>query len=236
MKTILAFETSSPILSVALGTPKGKAQEIRAPGKLQHSENLIPLMDRLLKREKLSLRQIDGFALTQGPGSFTGLRIGFSFLKGLLTAEKRPCYGALSLDMIAANFRLPAGSRLGVLVDARRERIYARFYERHGEDWRAERGMELLSLSELEKKISDGTHLAGDALLRYRKPLEATWGKQIHFLDDRLSYPRAITLVQWFQSRDSRLFPFKRPRDFLPLYSRAPEAEEKRREQIVHAA
>ena len=85
-KIILAFETSSPYLSVALGFG-GKIRELCSKSPLKHSENLIGLMDQLLKAERLTLEKIDAFAIDQGPGSFTGLRIGFSFLKGLLAVR-----------------------------------------------------------------------------------------------------------------------------------------------------
>lgn len=220
MKTILAIETSSPVLSVALGTREGKVREIRSRGVLRHSENLIPFMDRLLRKEKLSLPQIDAFAIDRGPGSFTGLRIGLSLLKGFLAAEKRPCYGALSLDMIASNIRLPEESRLGVLVDARRDALYARFYRRQRGEWNAEGKPELLSFRELTARLREGTRLVGDALIRYRDQLEGT-----------LSFPQAATLVRWFQARDRRLVPLKTPQDFLPLYFRMPEAEEKKKRE-----
>jgi tRNA threonylcarbamoyl adenosine modification protein YeaZ len=229
MRTILAFETSSPILSVALGTQGGELKEVRSQGLFQHSENLIPLIDRLLKKENLSLGEIDAFAIDRGPGSFTGLRIGFSLLKGFLAIQKRPCFGALSLDMMAAKVPLRDDSRLGVITDARREAIYARFYRSRRGEWMAERKLELLSLPQLKVRIPEGTYLVGDAVERYREALEEAFGKRIHFLSPDFHFPSAATLVQWFQAQDSRLSPLKGPRDFLPLYFRASEAEEKRR-------
>ena len=216
MKTILALETSTRVLSVALGTPSGKIREARSPSPLQHSENLIPLMDRLLKEERLSLDQIDAFAIDRGPGSFTGLRIGFSLLKGFLAALKRPCYGALSLDMMAA--KVPPGSRLGVLIDARREKIYSRFYRFQKGKWMPERKLELLSMAALISRISKGTVLAGDLSTPDSKELKI-----------QPAFPSARTLVEWFQTKNPSLLPLRAPQDFIPLYFRTSEAEEKRR-------
>lgn len=230
MKTILAFETSGPILSVALGTRDGRVREARASGRLQHSENLILLMERLLKKERLGLDGIDAFAINRGPGSFTGLRIGFSFLKGFLAVRKRPCYGAFSLDMIAAAVGFAKGSRLGVLVDARRDRIYARFYHPRKGEWAAEGKLELLTLPELKRRISEETTLVGDALVRYGEDLRETFSKKVRFLKEDAYFPTAGTLVRWFQAQDPRLRPLRSVRDFLPLYFRSSEAEEKRKE------
>ena len=240
MKTILAFETSSPILSVALGTREGKIKGIRSRGHLRHAEDLIPLADRLLKKEKLSIREIDTFAIDRGPGSFTGLRIGFSFLKGFLTARKRPCYGALSLDMIAARIPGEEGLRLGVLVDARRERIYARFYRFDRGQWQPERvGVGLVLYEQLKSHLSKETLLVGDALERYGEILKKEAGKKVRFVNagaayDRMPLPSASTLVEWFHSKNPRLALLRNPQDLIPLYFRSSEAEENRSRAKKH--
>ena len=227
MKTILAFETSCPYLSIALGNREGKIRELRTHKKLMHSENLIPLVHQLLKKEKINLDEIDAFAIDQGPGSFTGLRIGFSFLKGLLAAKKKPCYGGLSLDIIASKTPTARGSRLGVLIDARRDAIYSRFYHCRKGEWAAEGKLELVSLRELKEKTQPPVILAGDALVRYRAGLEE-FDHRIHFINPEHSFPQAAVLVKWFQAKDRRLSPLKQSGDRVPLYFRATGAEENR--------
>ena len=235
-RTLLAFETSCPYLSVALGTREGKIKELRSKAPLKHSENFISLMDRLLRTEKIPLEKIDAFAVDRGPGSFTGLRIGLSFLQGFMAVKKKPCYGALSLDMISAGIPPQENSRLGVLVDARRETLYSRFYLYQKGKWRAEGKLEILSLGALKSRIREGTILTGDALMRYRHPLEEAFEKKVRFLPAQFWYPSAATLVKRFQAGDTGLEPLKTPRDFLPLYLRASEAEERRRTLVTHGA
>ena len=220
MKTILAFETSTGFLSVALGNEKGKISEAFSKRPLRHSENLIPLLDKLLKKERLALSEIDAFAIDRGPGSFTGLRIGFSLLKGFLAVRKRPCYGALSLDMMTAKVRLAEGSRLAVVVDARRDLIYSRFYRARRREWVSERKLELLSLSQLSSRLSKETLLVGESLARYTSEIEV-----------RPAFPCARTLVDWFHEKNPRLTRLEAPRDFVPLYFRASEAEERKRKK-----
>jgi len=234
VKTVLALETSSAVLGVALGTGEGKVKELCSRGPLQHSENLIPLIDRLLQREKLRLDDVDAFAIDRGPGSFTGLRIGFSLLKGFMALRKRPCYGALSLDIMTSKIELPEGARLGVVVDARREAVYSRFYRFSQGKGVAEGELELLSLSGLRARVREGTHLVGDVLIRYRRELAETFGNRIHFLPEAASFPSAATLVKWFQAKDERLSLLKGPQDFVPLYFRSSEAEEKRKAFLSH--
>lgn len=234
MKTILAFETSHPALSVALGTADGRVRELGTGVRFQHSEHLISLIRRLLRKNRLRFEQIDALALDRGPGSFTGLRIGFSLLKGFLAGRKRPCYGALSLDMIAGKLLRPEGSRLGVLVDARRERIYTRFYSRRNHTWRPEKRAELLSLPELSRRLTAGAVLTGDALARYGEALRKAVPFPLVFLEGPRTAPSAKTLVEWFQKKDPRLVRLNTSRDFLPLYFRASEAEEKKKEAAKH--
>ena len=69
----------------------------------------------------------------------------------------------------------------------------------------------------------------GDALIRYQAELAETFGNRIHFPAEEASSPSARTLVKWFQAQDERLSLLKRPQDFVPLYFRSSEAEEKRR-------
>ena len=234
MKTVLAFETSTPVLNLALGTPDGKIWKVAAAGAFGHSENLIPLMERLLKEARLSFAKVDAFVIDRGPGSFTGLRIGFSLLKGFLAVRKRPCYGALSLDMMAEKISLPEGSRLGILMDARRGKIYSRFFKRRKGRWAAEQKTKVLTVDELIPRITRETCLAGDGLARYAGRLSVrSVSPSALRLCSGLSLPRpsAETLVEWFQKKDPRLAPLKTPQDFVPLYFRASEAEEKRRAQ-----
>ncbi len=102
---LLAIETSSPVLSVAIQKAGGKIRQATVKGYMKHAEHLLPLIDRLLRQEKLKIGDIDAFLISRGPGSFTGLRIGFATLLGFLATQPKPCYGAYSLDVIAAALR-----------------------------------------------------------------------------------------------------------------------------------
>jgi tRNA threonylcarbamoyladenosine biosynthesis protein TsaB len=228
MKNILAIEASSAVLSVALKKGKESISETKLVGFLKHAENLVLMIDDLLRKEKLSIGAIDVFLIGRGPGSFTGLRIAFATLKGFLALKKKPCFGALSLDMIAENIQLPEGSRLAVCLDARREKIYARFYQLKKGVWLPKKQPRVLSFSELISELPSDIHLAGDALTRYGKDLENHRDKKkIHFLPESAWHPRARTLIHWFETKDKKLKILTKPRDFLPLYFRLPEASAK---------
>jgi len=125
---ILALETSSPVLSVAVRREGGEIREKCLQGFLQHAENLLPLIDELLKSDGLTTADLGAILIGRGPGSFTGLRIGYATLKALLVRRKIPCFGALSLDLIAWNKFPKEGERLAVCLDAHRGEFYTRLY------------------------------------------------------------------------------------------------------------
>lgn len=234
MSLILAIETSSPLLSVALKNRKGAIHEKSLEGYFKHGENLIPFIDQILKKNRLKIGAVDFFLIGRGPGSFTGLRVGFATLKGFLAARPTPCYGALSLDIIAQGIDLPDGVSLCVCLDARREKIYARFYERQKGIWKAKTKPGVLSVEELLSLSPAKIHFAGDALIPYADMIKMKAAKRkIHFLPRRLWYPTASHLIELFEA-DSAVQKLAKPKDFEPLYFRLPEAEEKRKTQ--HAA
>lgn len=108
---VLALETSAKSVSVAV-TEDGKvlASSYQNIG-LTHSVTLMPLLDGMLKNAGLTLKDMDLLAVAAGPGSFTGLRIGVSALKGLAWAEDKPCCGVSTII-----FRIPRPSFLKYTV------------------------------------------------------------------------------------------------------------------------
>ncbi len=94
---------------------------------LTHSESLLPMVDSCLHMAKLSLSDIDYIAITAGPGSFTGVRIGVAAVKGLSfsTGGRIPCIPLSTLLCLARNLEgLPEGTVVCPLMDARREQFY----------------------------------------------------------------------------------------------------------------
>lgn len=230
---LLAFDTSSSVLSVALKTGKYPVQEARLSGFLQHAENLLPLVDRLLKKQKTSLNKIDRFLIGRGPGSFTGLRVSFATLKGFLTVQPKPCDGGLSVDMIAENADLPEKALLAVCLDAGRQRIFYRLYQRSRKAWRSRGKIEILSVAETAAKLPDQVFVTGDALRRYGTMLqEEASGKKLSLLGEDLWFPRATTLIEWALQGSKNLKELETPRDFIPYYFRLSEPEERKK----HAA
>ncbi len=100
-KPVLSIETATPICSVALRLPDGRVDEMRAEGKGVHSEQTFVFTDRLLAREKLAVNDLGAVIVSAGPGSYTGLRVASSAVKGLLFQTDVPLYACRTLGAIA---------------------------------------------------------------------------------------------------------------------------------------
>ena len=92
--------------------------------KMAHSSLLIPMIDRILKKARLKIKDIDCFAVSIGPGSFTGLRIGATVVKGLAYALKKRIIAVPTLDVIAYN-ALDTKGVICPVLDARKSKVYA---------------------------------------------------------------------------------------------------------------
>jgi len=233
MSNILALESSSPVLSVAIQKGRLKPLETRVGGVLRHAECLLPAADRLLKRLKLKPADIHVCLLGVGPGSFTGLRVGFATVKGILRVKKIPCYGGLSLDLIAENAALPEKSSLAVCLDGGREKTFVRFYVRAKGAWKPKGRVQVLSSAELAAALEPGAYVSGDALRRYGETLRAAAPEKNWIaLPEKDWYPKAGTLLRWFREKKPALIVLKKPADFVPKYFRLSEPEERKK----HAA
>ncbi len=214
---LLAIETSGPFLSVAIKKSGARLRHAAVQGHMKHAESLLPVIDRLLKKERLKIQDIDAYLISRGPGSFTGLRIGFATLKGFLATRPKPCYGALSLDVIAAGIKAPEPSNLTVCVDARRGKLYTRSYRYLRKKWVPCGPCRVVPISEVAA-IAKGSWIVGDGLAKIGS---AAPGSQDHGI------PKASTLIELFEAKDPILKALKRPKDLLPVYLRRSEPEEK---------
>ncbi|MGE5127094.1 MAG: tRNA (adenosine(37)-N6)-threonylcarbamoyltransferase complex dimerization subunit type 1 TsaB [Betaproteobacteria bacterium] len=128
---VLAVDTTTPRGSVAVVSEGGVLGEARVATAEGHSRWLLLAADALLRGLGLEASAIDAFAVTTGPGSFTGLRIGLASVQGLALACGRPCVGLSALDVLA----LAAAGRGGAIValmDAFRGEVYAGVYDGGG--------------------------------------------------------------------------------------------------------
>ena len=222
---VLAVDTSSRILSVAIAKGDDAVFEANLAGTPRHSEQLIDLIDQGLRTLRLKKDDLDEFLWGLGPGSFTGLRIGLSVLKGFHLGFGRRAFGTSSLDLIALGTGVGTGD-LAVCVDARREHIYTAVYRFQSGGVRKILRDTLLSFDELIARIHSKMVLTGDALSPYGSAIQKQMGRKALFLNPSFWYPRAISLIRLRKERSDWLFPLSL-RTMVPRYLRCSEAEEK---------
>ena len=128
MARILSLETSTSICSVAIHE-RGEllaVSEIKEPG--AHAEKLLDLVDAAMKQAELRLSDLDAVAVSQGPGSYTGLRIGVSTAKGIAYALEIPLIGINTLQAMAASQQIISGEFVVAVLDARRKEVYTQTF------------------------------------------------------------------------------------------------------------
>lgn len=230
METILALETSSAVLSLTVQNSKGKRYSKSFKGPHNHAEKIVPFIDGLFKKAGTSLKETSTFLTGRGPGSFTGLRVGFATLKGFLALEKVPCYGVLSLDIIAENKnfkKLKEGETLAVALDAFRQKIYLRVYEMRKKEWLPRGGVQTLTFEETLQALPEKTLVTGNALAKYGKEFKERGGvKKLKFAPEKLWHPESSALVDLFNKKDPKVEKVSE-QELLPLYFRLSEAEER---------
>ena len=172
---ILAFETSAKAASVAL-TENGKllGESYQNTG-LTHSQTLMVMAEDLLKQCGKAVSDLTAVAVADGPGSFTGVRIGVAAAKGLAWGACLPCYGVSTLEAMAVSLGIFQGY-VCACMDARRSQVYnALFYVNQGQMERvsADRAIALSELSEELKALEGPIFLVGDGSVLTHKTLSA---------------------------------------------------------------
>lgn len=123
----LAIDTTSGTASCAL-TRDGRLLGVSTvDGILTHSETMLPMIEQMLKNLSLTVGDVDIFAVTEGPGSFTGVRIGVATMKGLAFGSGKPCVGVSTLEALAENLEGFDGLIVPVM-DARRQQVYTSIF------------------------------------------------------------------------------------------------------------
>jgi len=160
MKKILAIETATPVCSVALQTADGRIKEKRIEGKGVHSEYTVQFIGELLERAGLSVEDLDAVYFSNGPGSYTGLRIGAALLKGLLFSKDVPLFlfPTLLSFMVGQAGNSEMDRHFHAVIDARRNHLY---YQRMNSDFSSVTESQILELEDVSGKIKEGDLVIG---------------------------------------------------------------------------
>lgn len=151
---ILSMDSSAAVASVALCEDGRLLAEYTVNNGNTHSETLLPMAENVLKAFSLTPDDIDIFAVSNGPGSFTGVRIGVATLKGLAFASNKPCVGVSTLNALAYNL-LSVRGIICPVMNARRGQVYTAVFRSDGSTLERLLPDSAMSIEELDKLLSE---------------------------------------------------------------------------------
>lgn len=221
---ILAVDTSTFTGSVALVDGQGVAAEWTLRSSRTHNRRLLGTVDAILKEAGWTLEAVGGFAVTSGPGSFTGLRIGLTTVKTLAWITAKPFAAVCSLEALAAPLAF-SSMPVCALLDARKQEIYGAVYQPDGKGRLVLRGdLLLLPPERLTDHIQTPTLFCGDGWLLYRDLLAERLGPRAVGASAPFHEIRAGFVGEQARRRFSRQGA-DNPLTSAPLYVRPSEAE-----------
>lgn len=223
---ILAIDSSGLVASVAVVTDEDVIAEYTFNYKKTHSITLMPMVEEIIKKLELDLNEIDGIAVSAGPGSFTGLRIGASTGKGLGLALKKPMICIPSLDALAFNL-FKTDSLICPIMDARRNQVYTGIYEFIGDEFitiKSQIAVEINEIADEINQLNKSVIFLGDGVPVYKDILRELLKVPFYFAPVHVSKQRAGAVgalgIEYMKkgivvSAD----------EFEPIYLRASQAE-----------
>ncbi len=225
---ILAIDTTAKTSSVSIVTEQKILAEYSVNLNLTHSQTIMPMCQNLLSCCQISLQDIDYFAVSSGPGSFTGLRIGLSAVKGMAYALQKPCIAVSTLDALAQNEPSFLGTICAVM-DARCQQVYSACYQNDGYQMQkqtADRAILLDELLEELKSLQQPILLVGDgAELCYTQFQSALPNLFLSSEQNRFQRASSVGLLAVKKAQQGELLS---AHEIIPQYLRLPQAERER--------
>ena len=225
--SILSIDTSSQVSSVAVLSAERVAAEICMQGALTHSETLMPHIETALRMARVEKSELEGIAVSIGPGSFTGLRIGLASAKMMAYALHIPLIAVPTLEALAHHY-ICEGVRLVPMMDAQKGNVYAQEFS-----WRAdgdalilqeERSLAIMPLTEVIAGLAETEQsvlLLGDAM---QKKTTLALPANVRLAPIHARMPRAACVGLAALTRLAR-GEMDDPVTVVPLYLRRSEAE-----------
>lgn len=220
---ILAVDTTSHGCSVAVVADDSILSECHLQKRETHSKHLMSTIDSVLQDSGLTIYEIDGFAVAKGPGSFTGLRIGISTVKGLAAATGKPVTGVSSLEALA--YGVPVcDEKICTIIDARKQEVYSSSFRYV--DGRIVRLAEEVAVSPLTlaESLDETTLFVGTGVDAYKKDLIDGGGEKAVFSSQISNCINAVN-VALIGRRELSDQCGNRLQDLVPNYIRKSDAE-----------
>ncbi len=219
---ILAVDTSSAVASAAIVEDDKLICECVLNNKLTHSQTIMPMIDYVFKASELKPQDIDIFAVANGPGSFTGLRIGVTTVKGLAHAEGKPVVGVNTLEALAYNLPF-CPYIISPIMDARREQVYNAFYKvENGQiiEIAPPRAIALSDCLEELQGFGKQVIFLGDGVPVFKEKIKEVLGSLALFAPQTVNAQRASAVAE--AAKNKQTVPYA---ELVPVYLRQSQAE-----------
>lgn len=224
---ILGIDTSGAVASVAVLDENNLLGEYSINHKKTHSQKLIPMINELFNSLDLRPSDIDAFAVSVGPGSFTGLRIGISTIKGMSQALNKPVIAVPTLEGLAHNIAAYDGY-ICPLIDARNDNVYAAVYSFDKNTGMMNKHSEYMALHILElfEQLDNKKTIIflGDAARKFENIIKGKMGDKAEFAENHLLLPKASS-VAYAGYKKFSVGQIDSCISIQPLYIRASQAE-----------
>ncbi len=221
---VLAIDTSTNIGTIALyDDKKGVVGEITLNVKQNHSAITMTTLDSLLTLTGVKKEEIDKIAVSIGPGSFTGIRIGVGLAKGLAYALKTSIAGINELDLLASMY--VGDKKVVSMLDARKERVFCGIYKGNSKELSLEGEYMADELENILNMIDEEAVFVGDGAFVYRDIIKEKMGEKAIFLPNALNISRASLLAEMAVDKEDNLFTME------PYYVSKSQAEREKEEK-----
>ncbi len=219
---ILSLDSTSVTASVAI-TENGKtlAENFINNG-LTHSQTLMPLVEKTLKDADVSVKDIDLFAVTNGPGSFTGVRIGIASVKGMADALNKPCFAVSTLEAIAEPLKNEDCIACAVM-DARCNQVYTAIFD-GGKRLCEDKAVLIDELGEELKQYNKKVVFIGDGAKICCEKLNGVLNN-IEIADENIRYIHALSIGRLAEEKLANGENTTKSANLVPFYLRLPQAE-----------
>ncbi len=227
---LLAIDSSAKVAAAAICTEERILAETQLHTGLTHSQTLMPICKALLKTADISLEELDGFALSAGPGSFTGLRIGMAAVKGMAFAADKLCYPVSTLEALAYNM-LGFEGLICPVMDARRGQVYNALFAATATAVKRLCDDRAIAITALAAELASHTapiFLCGDGAELCYDALRASL-PHVRLAPLGLRYQKASSVaLAAFQQQEAVAAGM-----LIPSYLRLPQAERERAERLA---
>lgn len=220
---LLSLENSTMCGSVALVTGRQCLAEFSLQSRLTHSKRLLGAIDNIMTSCELGWDDLDGIAVSLGPGSFTGLRICLATARGLAMAAALPLFGVASLDGLAA--QLPYTEKLiCALLDARKKEVYSAFYRNINGETQKISDYLAITPKKLIEQINEPVIMIGDGTELYADFFQDKIGDLALFAPSQLFSARAAA-IGFLAVNKWKTNNFLDQTSSIPIYVRPSDAE-----------